>query len=85
MHAAGKSLQQSSSLPPRGMDASGGVGSEMMAEDEIAFIFPSSYTLWIFISAGRDACEPRFIWPLTDYLFVNIPRHFAPIQSPGEV
>ncbi len=44
-------------------------------------IFHGSYTLWIFISAGREACEACFIQPLTDYLFVNISHHF-PVSKP---
>lgn len=52
-------------------------------EEEMRFslIFHGSYTLWIFIWGGGEACETRFIWPLTDYLFVNISHHFPLSQS----
>lgn len=47
-------------------------------EMRFSLIFHGSYTLWIFIWAGREwACEACFIWPLTDYLFVNISHHFS--------
>lgn len=69
----------------RKTDAGGGV-CEKGAEEEMRFslIFHGSYTLWIFICGGGETCETRFVWPLTDYLFVNISHHFSPFSKrPG--
>lgn len=50
-------------------------------EMRFSLIFQGSYTIWIFIWAGRQGCELCFIWPLTDYPFVNISHHF-PFSKP---
>lgn len=66
------------------MDAGGSV-CEREDGKEMRFwvIFYGSYILQIFISAGREACEARFIWLLTDYLFVNISHNIPLPKAPG--
>lgn len=69
----------------RKTDAGGGV-CEKGAEEEMRFslIFHGSYTLWIFICGCGETCETCFVWPLTDYLFVNNSHHFPPFSKcPG--
>lgn len=50
-------------------------------EMRFSLIFQASYTMWIFIWTGRQGREVGFIWPLTDYPFVNISHHF-PFSKP---
>lgn len=69
----------------RETDAGGRV-CEKRAEEEMRFslIFHGSYTLWIFICGCGETCETCFVWPLTDYLFVNNSHHFSPFSKcPG--